>query len=94
MSVYICSYNCGIYLQDNKKRYTLWRMDERYIKVAGKERCFYRAVRKYGDASNEAIANNQNPKIINIDNSRSNFTAIRALKRNNLWNNKIRRCIP
>ena len=23
----------------------------------------------YGDASNEAIANNQNPKIINIDNS-------------------------
>ncbi|MFT4898924.1 MAG: hypothetical protein ACI9U0_000712, partial [Flavobacteriales bacterium] len=55
---------------------------------------FYRAVCKYGDASNEAIANNQNPKIINIDNSRSNFTAIRALKRNNLWNNKIRRCIP
>ena len=43
---------------------------------------------------NKAIANNQNPRIINMDKSGSNFTVIRAVNRNNFWNNniKIRRC--
>ena len=43
---------------------------------------------------NKAIANNQNPRVINIDNSGYNFTAIRAVNRNNFWNKniKIRRC--
>ena len=35
---------------------------------------------------NKAIANNQNPRIINIDKSGSNLTAIRAVNRNNFWN--------
>jgi len=68
-------------------------MDETYIKVAGKDRCLYRAVDKFGDTVdflltkrrmkrsaqkffNKAIANNQNPMIINIDKSVSNFSAI------------------
>jgi putative transposase len=43
---------------------------------------------------NKAIANNINPRVINIDKSGSNFTAIRVINRNNLWNKsiKIRRC--
>ena len=82
---------------------TSWRMDETYIKVAGKDRYLYRAVDKFGDTVdflltkrrmkgsaqkffNKAIANNQNPRIINIDKSGSNFTAIRAVNRNNFWN--------
>jgi len=90
---------------------TSWRMDETYIKVAGKDRYLYRAVDKFGDTVDflltkrrmkgsaqkffyKAIANNQNPRVINIDKSGSNFTAIRAVNRNNFWNKniKIRRC--
>ena len=43
---------------------------------------------------NKAIANNMNPRVINIDKSGSNFTAIRVINRNNFWNKniKIRRC--
>jgi putative transposase len=38
---------------------------------------------------NKAIANNQNPRVINIDKSGSNFTAIRAINRNNFWKKNI-----
>ena len=86
---------------------TSWRMDETYIKVAGKDRYLYRAVDKFGDTVdflltkrrmkgsaqkffNKAIANNQNPRVINIDKSGSNFTTIRAVNRNNFWNKKIK----
>ena len=86
-------------------------MHETYIKVAGKDRCLYRAVDKFGDTVvflltkrrmkgsaqkffNKAISNNQNSRVINIDKSSSNFTAIRAVSRTNFWNKniKIRRC--
>ena len=39
---------------------------------------------------NKAIANNQNPRFINIDKSESNSTAIRAINRNNFWNKNIK----
>ena len=43
---------------------------------------------------NKAIGNNVKPRVINIDKSGSNFTAIRAVNRWNYWGNniKIRRC--
>jgi transposase-like protein len=39
---------------------------------------------------NKAIANNQNPRIINIDKSGCNFTAIREVNRNDFWNKNIK----
>ena len=43
---------------------------------------------------NKAIGNNGKPRVINIDKSGSNFTAIRAVNRNNFWkkNIKVRQC--
>jgi putative transposase len=43
---------------------------------------------------NKAIGNNDKPRVINIDKSGSNFTAIRAINRRNFWkkNVKIRQC--
>jgi putative transposase len=43
---------------------------------------------------NKAIGNNGKPRVINIDKSGSNYTAIRAVNRNNFWkkNIKIRQC--
>ena len=43
---------------------------------------------------NKAIGNNDKPRVINIDKSGSNFTAIRAVNRNNFWkkNIKVRQC--
>ena len=43
---------------------------------------------------NKAIGNNGKPEVINIDKSGSNFTAIRAVNRNNFWkkNIKVRQC--
>ena len=43
---------------------------------------------------NKAIGNNGKPGVINIDKSGSNFTAIRAVNRNNFWkkNIKVRQC--
>jgi len=43
---------------------------------------------------NKAIGNNGKPRVVNIDKSGSNFTAIRAVNRRNFWkkNVKIRQC--
>jgi putative transposase len=43
---------------------------------------------------NKSIGNNCKPRVINIDKSGSNFTAIRAVNRDNFWrrNIKILRC--
>ena len=43
---------------------------------------------------NKAIGNNGKPRVTNIDKSGSNFTAIRAVNRNNFWkkNIKVRQC--
>ena len=43
---------------------------------------------------NKAIGNNGKPRVINIDKSGSNLTAIRAVNRNNFWkkNIKVRQC--
>ena len=43
---------------------------------------------------NKAIGNNGKPRVINIDKSGSNFTAILAVNRNNFWkkNIKVRQC--
>ena len=80
---------------------TSWRMDETYIKVAGKDRYLYRAVDKFGDTVdflltkrrmkgsaqkffNKAIANNQNPRVINID--KSGFIATNNQMKTNVDN--------
>jgi putative transposase len=84
-----------------------WRMDETYIKVAGKDRYLYRAVDKYGQTVdllltkrrmkgsaqkflNKAIGHNGKPRVINIDRSGANKSAIRSVNRDLLSVRKIK----
>ena len=83
-----------------------WRMDETYIKVAGKDRYLYRAVDKEGNTVdflltkrrqkmsaqkffNKAIGNNGNPRVVNIDKSGSNKSALWAVNKRSLRFKKI-----
>ena len=78
-----------------------WRMDETYIKVKGRDMYLYRAEDKYGNTVdflltkrrqkffNKAIGNNGKRRIVNIDKSGANSSAILTVNKRSLSSKRI-----